>query len=201
MQFLFEYLSNRSQRWGGGMAVAAAAALFLCLSWGGTAAHAAPAPGGTVIRNVATATYVPAGLLQTETSNSNGVSVNVLEVEALLLTQDQTVSRPPGTGATLSHLIANTGNVPSAYRFSLANNGAGCPADDTSTWPAAAAGARQQQQRRGRRGRPRAGAGQQRRAHAAAGPDRRAAGAGHGARHRDGQRLRHARASSPRCRT
>jgi len=130
VQFLFEYLSNRSQRWGGGMAVAAAAALFLCLSWGGTAAHAAPAPGGTVIRNVATATYVPAGLLQTETSNSNGVSVNVLEVEALLLTQDQTVSRPPGTGATLSHLIANTGNVPSAYRFSLANNGAGCPADN-----------------------------------------------------------------------
>lgn len=92
-------------------------------------AHAEPAPGGTIIRNVATATYVPAGLLQTETSSSNGVSANVLAVESLLLTQDQAVSRPPASTVTLSHVLSNTGNVPSSYTLGLANNGAGCPAD------------------------------------------------------------------------
>ncbi|QSI34422.1 DUF11 domain-containing protein [Variovorax sp. RKNM96] len=110
------------------MAAAVAAMAVVCCMLAGNAAHAAPAPGGTVIRNVATATYVPDGLAQTETSSSNGVSASVLPVEALVLTQDQAVNRPPATVVTLSHLLANTGNVPSSYTIGLVNNGAGCAA-------------------------------------------------------------------------
>ncbi|WP_261803283.1 DUF11 domain-containing protein [Variovorax sp. PAMC26660] len=129
MQFLVESPSIRSHRWRGGRAAATVAACVLGFVLSSTGAHAAPAPGGTVIRNVATATYVPAGLLQTETSSSNGVSANVMAVESLLLTQDQAVSRPPASIVTLSHVLTNTGNVPSTYTLGLVNNGAGCPAD------------------------------------------------------------------------
>ncbi|MDA7417542.1 OmpA family protein [Xenophilus arseniciresistens] len=93
------------------------------------AAHAVPVPAGTVIRSFATATYNPGGIAQTETVNSNEVIATVLPVEALVLTQDQTVSRPPGSIVTLSHLLANTGNVASSYTISLLNNAAGCAAD------------------------------------------------------------------------
>ncbi len=92
-------------------------------------AHAAPPPGGTLIRGVAKGTYVPAGLVHTETANSNVVTATVLSVESLLLTQDQRVIRPPGTVATLGHLLTNTGNVASSYALSFVNDGAGCPAD------------------------------------------------------------------------
>ena len=100
-----------------------AALLFL-----GAAAHAAPAPAGAAIRNVATATYVPDGFKQSETVSSNPVQVAVLPVEALLLTQDQSVNRPPNAQVTLSHLLANTGNVASSYTLAWANGGAGCAA-------------------------------------------------------------------------
>jgi hypothetical protein len=103
----------------------AVASLLLCSE----AVHAAPAPGGTVIRNVASATYVPAGFAQTESSNSNGVEARVLPVEALALTQDQSVNRPPATVVTLSHLLTNTGNVPSRYTLAFANNAGGCAVD------------------------------------------------------------------------
>ena len=92
-------------------------------------AQAAPAPAGTVIRNVASATYLPAGLTQTETANSNDVGVAVQPVEALVLSQDQTVVRPPGVQVTLNHLLTNTGNVRSGYTVTFLNNGAGCAAD------------------------------------------------------------------------
>ncbi|PIF73226.1 putative repeat protein (TIGR01451 family) [Variovorax sp. 54] len=92
-------------------------------------AQAAPAPGGIVIRSIATGTYVPAGQGHSETASSNVVIASVLPVEALSLTQDQRVNRPPGTVATLSHLLTNTGNVASNYVLSFVNNGAGCLAD------------------------------------------------------------------------
>lgn len=91
-------------------------------------AQAAPAPGGTVIRNVATGAYLPAGLSQVETVSSNTVLATVQAVEALTLTQDQTVTRPPGAQVTLNHLLTNTGNTPSGYTLAFVNNGAGCPA-------------------------------------------------------------------------
>ncbi len=46
-----------------------------------------------------------------------------------MLTQDQTLTRPPGSIVTLSHLLSNTGNVASSYAIALANNAAGCSAD------------------------------------------------------------------------
>jgi uncharacterized repeat protein (TIGR01451 family) len=103
--------------------------LGLSALFGMASAVAAPAPGGTEIRNVAKATYVPAGFAQTETASSNGVVANVLPVEALVLTQDQSVNRPPATVVTLNHLLTNTGNVPSRYSLAFANNGSGCAAD------------------------------------------------------------------------
>ena len=124
----------RSQRWrraGAKLAIGLAllSALFLTLFLASAAVHAAPAPGGSVIRNVAKASYVPAGFAQTEASSSNSVVANVLPVEALVLTQDQAVTRPPATVVTLNHLLTNTGNVPSSYALGFANNAGGCPAD------------------------------------------------------------------------
>ncbi|MET3514415.1 putative repeat protein (TIGR01451 family) [Pseudacidovorax sp. 1753] len=91
------------------------------------AAGARPAPGGTVIRVVATATYTPAGYTQTETVSSNGVALTVQSVESLTLTQDQTLTRPPGMPVAVSHLLTNTGNVRTGYKLGWANGGAGCP--------------------------------------------------------------------------
>jgi hypothetical protein len=110
---------------------AAPAALVLCVlaMFVGTSVRAAPPPAGTVIQGTATASYVPAGFTQTETVSSNTVFAVVLPVEALVLTQDQSVARPPGTVVTLSHLLTNTGNVASSYTLSFVNNGAGCAAD------------------------------------------------------------------------
>ncbi|WP_422097591.1 hypothetical protein [Variovorax sp.] len=113
--------------WRGFAAALAAGMVFLL---GGMAqANAAAAPGGTVIRSIATGTYVPGGMAQTETISSNEVIATVLPVEALVLTQDQTLSRPPGSIVTLNHLLTNTGNVASSYTIALANNAAGCAAD------------------------------------------------------------------------
>ncbi|MBO9644320.1 MAG: DUF11 domain-containing protein, partial [Pseudacidovorax sp.] len=96
---------------------------LLCLPGGARAA----APGGTVLRVVATATYVPAGYTQTETVSSNGVVLTVLPTEAISLTQDQSITRPPGMQVALSHLLINTGNVRSSYTLGWANGGPGCP--------------------------------------------------------------------------
>ena len=92
-------------------------------------ASAAPVPAGASIRNVATATYVPTGMSQQETASSNAVQATVLPVEALLLTQDQSVTRPPNAQVTLNHLLSNVGNVTSSYTLAWANNAGGCGPD------------------------------------------------------------------------
>ncbi|MDB5869040.1 MAG: conserved repeat domain protein, partial [Polaromonas sp.] len=92
-------------------------------------AQAVPAQAGMVIRNVASATYLPAGFTQVETADSNHVLVTVQAVETLSMTQDQNIVRPPGAQLTLNHLLTNTGNVRSGYTINFANNGAGCAAD------------------------------------------------------------------------
>ncbi|MDZ4355376.1 MAG: hypothetical protein U1B84_03000, partial [Variovorax sp.] len=111
------------------MVAVRAAMVALGLVFAMAFAHAVPAPSGAVIRSIATGTYVPVGLGHSETVNSNVVIASILPVEALSLTQDQRVNRPPGTVATLSHLLTNTGNVASTYTLSFVNDGAGCPAD------------------------------------------------------------------------
>lgn len=101
--------------------------LLLSLSLG---AAANPVPAGTTIQGVASATYVPGGFTQTETV-SNVVEVTVLPVEALTLTQDQNLVRPPAMTVTLNHLLKNTGNATSDYIFSLVNDPSvpGCAAN------------------------------------------------------------------------
>ncbi|WP_083259035.1 OmpA family protein [Variovorax boronicumulans] len=128
MLFTFNPRSTHRPSWRGwAAALAAGAALLL----GGAVqeANAAPAPAGIVIRSIATGTYMPNGLAQTETISSNEVIATVLPVEALVLTQDQSLSRPPASIVTLSHLLTNTGNVASTYTLALANNAGGCAAD------------------------------------------------------------------------
>ena len=107
----------------------AACMTVLCLGATGAAAQPAPLPAGTVTRNAGRGTYVPAGFMEAEIVTSNAVIATVRPVESLMLTEDQAVSRPPGSIATLSHLLKNTGNVESRYSIALGNNGSGCAAD------------------------------------------------------------------------
>ena len=117
------------RRWRRLSAALAAGGVLLGLLGGAAPAQAAAMPAGTVIRSMATATYIPAGLAQAETVFSNELIATVQAVEALALTQDQTVTRPPSSTVVLSHLLANTGNVASSYTIDLANNAGGCDAD------------------------------------------------------------------------
>jgi hypothetical protein len=91
-------------------------------------AHAAPPPAGTLMRVTATATFVPAGLTQSATISSNVVTATVATVEAAVLTQSQTVTRPPAATVVLSHVLTNTGNIASTYTMALVNRGPNCPA-------------------------------------------------------------------------
>nr|WP_295382916.1 hypothetical protein [uncultured Pseudacidovorax sp.] len=122
---LLRRLSWRLGAWLPMLLLPAMLALLLLLGLPGAARAAAPA--GTVLQVVATATYVPAGYTQSETVSSNGVTLTVLPTEALVLTQAQSVTRPPGMQVVLSHLLTNTGNVRSSYTLGWANGGAGCP--------------------------------------------------------------------------
>lgn len=94
-------------------------------------AHAAQPAGGTVLRVIATATYIPTGLTQTETVSSNLLTVSVASVESLTLTQDQALTMPPGAQLTLSHQLTNTGNVSSSYKLAWGNGGGTCPSSAT----------------------------------------------------------------------
>lgn len=106
-------------------AVMLAVAVTMAVGWA-PGVQARPVPAGTTISNMASATYVPAGYTQTETISSNSVSLEVTAVEALTLTQSQSLVRPPGATVMLSHLLSNVGNTPSSYTFALTNNGPGC---------------------------------------------------------------------------
>jgi uncharacterized repeat protein (TIGR01451 family) len=85
--------------------------------------QAAPPPAGTEILNRAEASYVARGSTAPETSYSNVVSVEVVAVESLSLVADQTVDRLGGAPVLLPHMLTNTGNVASDYRFTLVNVG------------------------------------------------------------------------------
>ncbi len=94
---------------------------------------AAPPLGGTLLRVVAQAEYVPAGMTQTERVYSNSAFVLVASVESVQLVQDQTLTQPPSAPVTLSHQIKNTGNIPSSYTLGWSNGGANCPAGTNVT--------------------------------------------------------------------
>ncbi|RZL56823.1 MAG: DUF11 domain-containing protein, partial [Variovorax sp.] len=100
----------------------------LCMAASPSAAAATP-QAGLVISTTATASYVPAGYSQIERTSSNTVTAVIRAVEALALEGEARVARAPDVDATLNFLLRNTGNVESAYAFSLTNGGS-CPGTD-----------------------------------------------------------------------
>lgn len=82
---------------------------------------AAGPPAGTDIANQAHATYVNPATGATIRLDSNAVVLTIQPVEALTLTQDQTVEAAIGTVVNLPHTLTNTGNTPSSYTLDLAN--------------------------------------------------------------------------------
>ena len=123
-----EKMSNRRLKWPRWMHAyfLAVGAMLMTIN---SASNAAPVLAGTSITSVADAIYVPAGASQSETTASNVVSVNVLPVEALTLTDSQTTTLAPGSQLALSHVLTNTGNTISTYSIEWSNNAQGCPAD------------------------------------------------------------------------
>ena len=94
-------------------------------------AHATAPLSGTSIDNQSTATYFDTNAGFFSTLNSNVVKVIVQPVEAVQISPVQTVSREPGSIATLSYRVTNTGNVTTTYSLTF-NNVAGDNYDLTS---------------------------------------------------------------------
>ena len=98
--------------------------LALLLACGAAARAALPitAPlAGSVIENVARATYFDTDLGFNTTIVSNPVRVTVQPREALTLTSDNAVPRPAGGVVALPHRLTNTGNAPSRYLLAFGN--------------------------------------------------------------------------------
>jgi len=84
---------------------------------------AAPAPPGTLIQNIATATFVnTAG--SPETIDSNAVVLSVTQVGSFTLTASQTRTAAPGASVNFPHTLTNTGNGTDTFDLSI-TNGAG----------------------------------------------------------------------------
>lgn len=81
---------------------------------------AAPLAGSEIV-NQASVSYVDAASGASATAQSNLVKVVVQPLEALTLTQDQSISRPAGAGFGLVHRLTNTGNVAATYTLGYAN--------------------------------------------------------------------------------
>lgn len=77
-------------------------------------------PADTMIRNRASVTFKAAVYESAQKVESNEVEVRVAAVEALTLTNSQTIKSAPSAPFTLSHTLVNTGNVASNYQFTLA---------------------------------------------------------------------------------
>jgi uncharacterized repeat protein (TIGR01451 family) len=84
---------------------------------------AAPLAGSEIV-NQASVSYVDAVTGLNSTLQSNVVKVTVQPLEALTLTQSQSISRAAGAGFGLAHRLANTGNTNTTYTLNYANLGA-----------------------------------------------------------------------------
>ena len=103
----------------GGRWHASAVWLVLCLLT--SSAIATPFAGG-VIRSYAYARYTQPNAIE-RTAYSNSVHAVVQVVEAFFLTPDQTSVGQADTTVEFRHVLTNTGNAPSGYRFYLDKNG------------------------------------------------------------------------------
>ena len=86
---------------------------LLLLFW--AAAQAAPTPAGTVISNMARATFVDAATGLSVHLNSNTVNTRVTALEALTLASSQNLLIGTGALFTINHNLANTGNTLTNY--------------------------------------------------------------------------------------
>jgi large repetitive protein len=84
-------------------------------------ARAEPPLAGTIIENRISATFVDASTGITSTLDSNIVRVHVARSEALTLTAPNTLSATANFGAHFAHRLTNTGNAPTDYRVTFAN--------------------------------------------------------------------------------
>ena len=98
------------------LALSLASLLAIC-----GAAHATPPRAGSVIENVARATYFDTDNGFNATITSNPVRVIVQPREALTLSNDTAVPRPAGGVVALAHRLTNTGNTSSSYVLAFAN--------------------------------------------------------------------------------
>lgn len=105
-------------------AVAAGVWLAAAFLFASPDADAATPPAGLVIRTTATASYVPAGYSQIESTNSNTAIAVIRAVEALTLDGEARAAQAPDADATLNFLLKNTGNVDSTYALAVTNGGA-----------------------------------------------------------------------------
>lgn len=96
-------------------------ALLVVGPYQGVLATPGAPPADTVIPNRATATYTDGTTGLSFTLQSNEVKVRVQPLEALTLTQDQEILRPPGSYAVLTHRLTNTGNVRACFTLSVSN--------------------------------------------------------------------------------
>ena len=78
-----------------------------------------PTPADTMIRNRASVTFKPSTFEPAQRQESNEVEVRVAAVEALSLTNSQTINSAPNAPFAISHTLVNTGNVASTYQFTL----------------------------------------------------------------------------------
>ena len=92
----------------------------LLLALAGAAQAGAPL-AGSVIENVARASYFDTDNGFNTTIASNPVRVTVQPREALTLTSDHLVPRPAGGVVALAHRLTNTGNASSRYVLTIAN--------------------------------------------------------------------------------
>ncbi|MBS0464794.1 MAG: DUF11 domain-containing protein, partial [Proteobacteria bacterium] len=93
------------------------ACLGLMLATG--AAQSAPPPAGTQIDNTANGSFIDAASGLNVHVQSNTVSVFVQPIEVCTLTPGQTVTRAPGAGFALPHVLGNAGNTPEVCELDL----------------------------------------------------------------------------------
>ena len=84
--------------------------LWLC-AWCAWPALATPPAAGTLIQNIASASFVDSTTGLSVRLQSNPVNVSVLPLESCTLTAGQTQARPPGGTFALPHTLSNSGNV------------------------------------------------------------------------------------------
>jgi len=100
-------ITGAMTRWSLARAAVAIAAGLLAA---GTA-QAAPTAAGSVIRNMASVSYVDSRTGTRETLDSNTVTTTVAAVEALTLVPDRNIFVTPAGEAIFAHTLSNTGNV------------------------------------------------------------------------------------------